>query len=629
MDTAIAGTDTTSAPAPSTTRGLRSTFRVHRISPAAWCAIGLTLLALAPVIVTVITRTGRSYLPARDIGTIDLRVRDVWSTNVPLVGPYSRYLWSHPGPLLFYFLAIPSGIFGQAAWATLVGGALLQGIAIAWLAKLAWQRGGLPLVALALAGVGLIYATTGPWIMLEPWNPHIVLPFFALFVFQSWLLATGEARFLPGATFVGSFLVQTHVGYAPLVGAAVVVVAVYVVLDLRRAVTAWAQWRRPLQIALVLALIVWLPPLLDVMLHWPGNLDAVARYFITGRNAEPAIGFTSGIKLMAAEFRWLPEWLGGSSDVNVDGGGATTSVLRLLVPAALLILALVVAVRCRATAVIRFGVLTLVLFVVGTLALGRVTGIPYPYLYYWRPVLAVMVALAVVAAVGVGLQRNHRRWVRPAGVIAAAMVVAATSGALAIDVGDHATAVSPFEPITKTIVRQLESHGIPKSGVILRLDTSSPIQLHRGIFDQLDRDGKPVRVDEDIAYEFGTQRGAAPSEVSAVWWVAEGSRALTELTAQPGSRVIAFYTPLRRRDEAEMATLQQRVYGALVATQRTDLLDQLDSPFIAFVIQDLPGVDHAAIDRLGRLNDAVVRSGGCRCGVVAFSPGEAPMTIPR
>jgi hypothetical protein len=34
--------------------------------------------------------------------------------------------------------------------------------------------------------------------MVEPWNPCIALPFFALFVSQSWLLATGDARVLPG-----------------------------------------------------------------------------------------------------------------------------------------------------------------------------------------------------------------------------------------------------------------------------------------------------------------------------------------------------------------------------------------------------------------------------------------------
>src|SRR4029453_3999013 len=111
---------------------------------------------------------------------------------------------NHPGPLLFWILAIPSRVFGQAAWATLVGGAVLQGVAITWLALLAWRRGGLPLVSGAVGGVPLVYVSTGSWIMLEPWNPYIALPFFTLFVFQSWLLATGEVRVLPGAVLIAT-----------------------------------------------------------------------------------------------------------------------------------------------------------------------------------------------------------------------------------------------------------------------------------------------------------------------------------------------------------------------------------------------------------------------------------------
>ena len=58
---------------------------------------------------------------------MDLRVRDVWSSDIPLTGAYSRYGWSHPGPWMYWLVAPFSLAFGQAAWATLVGSALLQG----------------------------------------------------------------------------------------------------------------------------------------------------------------------------------------------------------------------------------------------------------------------------------------------------------------------------------------------------------------------------------------------------------------------------------------------------------------------------------------------------------------------
>ena len=88
-----------------------------------------------------------------------------------------------------------------------------------------WRRGGLALLATAMVGVSLLANSMSPLLVHDPWNPHIALPFFVLFVFQAWLLATGDAKQLPGAVAVATFVVQTHVVYLPLVaGAAAVVV---------------------------------------------------------------------------------------------------------------------------------------------------------------------------------------------------------------------------------------------------------------------------------------------------------------------------------------------------------------------------------------------------------------------
>ncbi len=254
-------------------------------------AVVLVLCALAPYLVVVATRFRHSYTPEGDNGTIDLRVRDVWSLHPPLVGPYSTFGWNHPGPLLFYALAIPSLLSGFAAWGTQVGGALLQGLAVAWLAWLAWRRGRLPLLAVTMVGVGLLALATIPVVVRNPWNPYVPLPFFVLFVFQAWLIAAGDARALPGATVVATFLVQTHVGYAPLVAAAVAVAAAYFLLDLRRGNTSDQRWGRALRWSVAIGAVLWLPPILDVILRPPGNLRVVARYFLhPERSVLPRIG---------------------------------------------------------------------------------------------------------------------------------------------------------------------------------------------------------------------------------------------------------------------------------------------------------------------------------------------------
>jgi hypothetical protein len=113
------------------------------------------IVALAPVLTVALTRTGRHYLPTQDFAVLDMRVRDVWSTDIPLVGAYSRFGWNHPGPAMYWLIAPLSLLTGKAAWATLVGSALLQGVAIGFTARVAWKVGGVALAQGALAGQAL------------------------------------------------------------------------------------------------------------------------------------------------------------------------------------------------------------------------------------------------------------------------------------------------------------------------------------------------------------------------------------------------------------------------------------------------------------------------------------------
>jgi hypothetical protein len=593
-------------------------------------AIGLTLLALLPVVVTVLTRSGSSYVPEGDMGMMDLRVRDVWSADFPLVGPYSRYGWSHPGPLLFWILAIPSRLFGQAAWVTLVGGAVLQGVAITWLAALAWRRGKLPLVSVALVGMTLLYVSTGSRIMLEPWNPHVALPFFALFVFQSWLLATGDARVLPGAALVATFLVQTHVGYAPLVAAAAVAVLAFALLDVRarKEGATWSSWRRPIWISLAIVFVLWLPVVIEQVTSSYGNLARLRDYFASG-NAE-AVGFASGLRLMAAGFRVLPSWAGGANDANPFTGTASEgSPFLLLLPLALLGVGLYVTRRPAAVAQRRFVLLAGALLLTGIVTLARVTGVPYPYLFLWRSAIAVVLVLTVAWVTSSAARLSRWRYAAVSGVVGVFIIVALGSGALAWSIVDHPSDVSEFERATEEIASELERHRVPRGGVILRLDTASLIALQRGVFNELDRSGVSVSVDESLEHQYGSRRGAKPGDVEQVWWVAENGRALAYLSSLPGAATVARYSPLGPDEEREAATLERRILDGLVAAQREDLIGLLDNPLVTFALSGVPGIDQDDARRLAELNAKVDEKGGCRCGVVAMPAEEAPVDIFR
>ena len=168
----------------------------------------------------VVTRVGRAYFPMQDAASIDLLVRDVFTAHTPLVGAYSRG-FNQPGPMMFWLLAPLSKLAGGATWATLVGGALFQGAVIAATGWLALRRGGVAFMLTILAALGLAYTSfTTTQQFLEAWNPYLAFPLFLLFLLQAWALADGSRWQLLGIAVTGSLLVQFHIGYLPLVGAA-------------------------------------------------------------------------------------------------------------------------------------------------------------------------------------------------------------------------------------------------------------------------------------------------------------------------------------------------------------------------------------------------------------------------
>src|SRR5689334_8524947 len=89
---------------------------------------GVVIVPFALLLVRVV-RSG--WLASSDWAAIELRTRDVGTSHTPLVGVYSRYGWNHPGPLLFYVLALPYRLFGAQGHGILAGALIVNAAAIA------------------------------------------------------------------------------------------------------------------------------------------------------------------------------------------------------------------------------------------------------------------------------------------------------------------------------------------------------------------------------------------------------------------------------------------------------------------------------------------------------------------
>ncbi len=593
-------------------------------------ALAITLVALAPIIAVLIQRWGRAYVPVGDPATIDLRIRDVWSfsSSTPLTGPWSRFGWNHPGPAMYYLLALFSGAAGQPAWASLVGNILLQGAAVAWTARLSWKSGGLRWMIPWLTVVTLSYWATGPQIFLELWNPNVVFPFFTLLLLQAWLVGSGEGKRLVGMAFVGSFLVQTHVGYALPVLAVSVWAVVRLLMAERgagRRMGRWSLWWPPLT---VLAVLWFVPLVVDTVAHPPGNAVRLVRSYLglDGTPHLPYLGVHRALGYLAAEFRWRPPWLGGPDPLD-DFSAVThpASLAYLVVPVVLIAASWGLARWRRRPELVAMAELLAVAVTGGAVALVLLTGPPYPYLFYWRiPLAAATVILCLVVLAETAREAWGQTAVVLCCVLVATMTVASVSFTRTVAAADGPTA--PMEPVAASIIQQLEHEGQPRGKVLVRYYGSPLGGLHAALIDALARRGEPVFVDPGVGFQFGDTRTATPSRVRTIWLVTEESELYSLISRVPGARVLAVSHPLPPAQQAELVSLQRKLSDELTAAGHANDVGDLFSPYAAAALDGLPGVSAADLHRLSSLNRVVVRH-VCLCSVVAFPADRLPSFV--
>ncbi len=589
-------------------------------------------LALLPVLAVAITRSWHHYLPLGDESIIDLRTRDVFTSQTPLVGPYSRG-FNHPGPALFWLLAPFSLLAGGAAWGTLVGATILQGVAIAASGWLAFRRGGLLLALLVLAGLGMAYSSfvQGDQ-LLQPWNPNVAFPFFMLFLLQVWAFSLGDRWQLLGVAVVGSLLVQSHIGYLPLVGLGVVWAGV-VALDGGRRGRGEARrsrparevpWRTVVAATAGALAALWIAPVIEQLTDHRGNLTAIRDYFRHAGN--DVAGLRVGAGIFAAEFRFPPPWFGGSDTVAfATSKVATASLWWLLIPAALVGVGFFAARAAERRSPMRMMQLALIMSIGSIVAISRVSVELQAFLFFWRVIVAVFLVVATLWAVALWVGLEHHLRARRCVFAVLLVVIAALSFTRANDdVLRHRDTLRPLEPYAQKLFDQA-GHRVPRNATVLvRGVGGSTTGLAQGFFDDLDRRGAEVRVDPESGFQYGDGRVASPADVDQVWFVSRdgGNRDLLDL---PGAKLVASVTPLTPREEHELQRLQRDVRSQLEAADRVDLANDMDSGFFGLIVRkERVDVDLSLADRIATLDDAVARSGGCRCVVIAFPAKLAP-----
>jgi hypothetical protein len=595
-----------------------SDFQTTSESAAQWWrdpwAIASIIVAsiLTAIVIWPLLDAGRAALelvwrPSGDWAVLTMRVEDV-GRHTPLVGPYSRFGWNHPGPLMYWLLAFPYHLFGDRPEALLAAAATLNALTVAALSAVAWRRGRLPLVALTMAATAILIHAMGPAMIRDPWNPFITLLPLALTVFLVWSVIEGDFWMWPPLAFLVSFELQSHIGYLPML--AMLGVSVFAIAWRRKSFntllptsTKQRWWVLGLSSAVVIG--CWLPVLLD-QVAGTGNLGAIAHYFLT--NGDSPAGFGTAFHVAADQLRFpSAPWLGRSELAGLDGALLGSGLAALVVPILSMAGSLWLAVRMRVLAALRLQLVVIATALGGLIATARVTGPLFDWVVRWWWVIACLWWLSIVWVLWsvlckrITTQSMQRIATGLLAVVATVVTLAATGPIISAT-----SSTPPPSPSTGIVLDgflQQTLDALQGSGPLLIVTTGSV----RGDYGdalrlQLERAGIQVVAESNMISHLGPQRSESNRAPVGTLWIVSADQ-ITQFKADPSMKFLGGWDPLTQDERNQFFIDQSLLQDQLIAAGRVDLAEALTngSGGVDTEAKALDGVDPTLVDRVEAL----------------------------
>lgn len=552
------------------------------------------LLVIAPVgvafVVLLVAMARERWYPTGDLGQAELHVRG-FLRHPPLVGAAGRIgtiteQGSHPGPSFWVLLYPTYLLFGRSSLGMMAGMVVLHAGAIIASVWVALRVGGRSLALLTAVAIGIVVRAAGAEFFVEPWNPWAaIIPFLCFVLLVAGVLA-GHRWMFVGAIAVGSHCVQSHVGYAVLVGALCLLALVWMVVK-------WRREREPAGPSLPAVLgvsagvfaVLWLPPVIDQIRRTPGNLTLLWREF--GSADEPAIGWWAAFKGFAGEVNLLGDWIRGPGHLPTDTPNWVGFVLLLGLFAA----GVVVAWREADRLALQVHATVAVAWVVGIFSMSRIFGEFYPYVIRWLWMLAVLGVVVPLWALG--------RWVRPrlpdaartTAALAAGAAVALTSALAAVSFAASDLPSLRDSRLVGGVTPQVLAEVDRDGRYLIRWhDPASLGGVGYGVLLEMERQGYTAGVDAWGAAAALPHRVMPEQTASSVLWVVTGDEAVSGFRARADALELGYYDQRTPAEQEESARLRQALEQRLTEIGRADLIPSLDTQYglAPFVIGDAP-----------------------------------------
>lgn len=561
---------------------------------------------IAPIAAAVVAQHAHPWYPVYDLAMTELRVRDVGGRHSPLIGLQGRIgeTGSHPGPLSFYLLAPPYRLFGSSAFSLQLATGVLHAAAAATALWIVHRRNQ-PRLLLGF-GVVLLLLIQGYGLgtLTEPWNPYLPVLWFVAFLVAAWAVLDGDLPMIVPCVAAASLCAQTHVPYVAVTGGigAVTVAAVVgrFVLARRRSPSASAAPpdARPTPIRpgrwLVAAagtgLLLWVPPVVDQVVHEPGNLSILVDHF--SDPPEENIGLRQSAHYVLPRLdAWHLIVVGSAHPgtyVDVLSGPGPTEA-RGGATLALWLVAAGAAVAMRHRRLLALHGVIAVGVVVALVALSRIFGMAWPYLMHWAFALSALMALAILWTAGALVLRRWPRLADATGwrtgtLVAGAVAVVAVSARLLViapDARPHTSDLTArlgrVAPATAVALEDQAGVATGHDGryYVYWDDALNGGSEGLGLVNELIRRGFDIGIDARDGVKVAPFRVRTPVGATARIVLATGGW-IDHWAAQPGAVRVAYDDTRTPAERAEYTRVRAEVIATLHELGRGDLVGDVD-----------------------------------------------------